>query len=215
MKDEELRRNVLDALEFDPRIDATGIGVAASQGVVTLTGHVGTYSEKYDAEKVAAHVKGVRGIAQDIEVRTGYEQGNSDDELAKRALNSIGWNASIPDNKVQVKVQQGWVTLTGEVSWNFQRAAAESAVRRLSGVKGVANLIKLDAGVQINDVKERIQRALQRSAELEAHDIQVAVHDRKVTLTGKVRSWSDRHAAEQAAWSTPSVIGVEDKLVVS
>ncbi|MFY3551546.1 BON domain-containing protein [Achromobacter insolitus] len=215
MKDEELRRNVLDALEFDPRIDATGIGVAASQGVVTLTGHVGTYSEKYDAEKVAAHVKGVRGIAQDIEVRTGYEKGNSDDELAKRALNSIAWNVSIPDNKVQVKVQQGWVTLTGEVSWNFQRAAAESAVRRLSGVKGVANLIKLDAGVQINDVKERIQRALQRSAELEAHDIQVAVHDRKVTLTGRVRSWSDRHAAEQAAWSTPSVIGVEDKLVVS
>lgn len=214
MKDEELRRTVLDALEFDPRIDASGIGVAASDGVVTLTGHVRTYSEKYDAEKIAAHVKGVKGIAQDIEVRTSYEQGNSDDELAKRALNTIGWNVSIPDGKVQVKVQQGWVTLNGEVSWNFQRAAAESAVRRLSGVKGVANLIKLDGSVQINDVRERIQKALKRSAELEARDIQVAVHDRKVTLTGKVRSWSDRHAAEQAAWSTPSVIGVEDKLVV-
>lgn len=214
MKDEELRRNVLDALEFDPRIDASGIGVAASEGVVTLTGHVHTYSEKYDAEKIVTHVKGVKGIAQDIEVRTDYQQGNSDDELAKRALTSIGWNVSVPDNKVRVKVQQGWVTLSGEVSWNFQRAAAESAVRRLSGVKGVANLIKLDASVQIGDVKERIQKALKRSAELEAHDIQVSVHDRKVTLTGKVRSWSERKAAEQAAWSTPSVIGVEDKLVV-
>lgn len=214
MKDEALRRHVLDALEFDPRIDATGVGVAASEGVITLTGHVATFGEKYDAEKIAAHVKGVKGIAQEIEVRTSYEQGNSDEELAKRAIHSLGWNVSIPDNKVQVKVQQGWVTLTGEVSWNFQRVAAESAVRRLSGVKGVANQIKLDNNVQISDVKQRIQNALKRSAELEAHDIQVTVHDRQVTLTGKVKSLADRHVAEQAAWSAPSVLGVEDKLTV-
>lgn len=215
MKDEELRRVVLDALEFDPRIDASGIGVAASDGVVTLTGHVNSYSEKYDAEKIVTHVKGVKGIAQDLEVRATYDQGNSDDELAKRALKSIAWNVSIPNDKVQVKVQQGWVTLSGELSWYYQRAAAESAVRRLSGVKGVANLITLEDGVQISDVKERIQKALKRSAELEAHDIQVSVQDRKVILTGKVRSWADRRAAEQAAWSTPSVTGVEDKLVIN
>lgn len=214
MKDEELRRHVLDALEFDPRVDATGIGVAASQGVVTLTGHVSTFSEKYDAEKIAAHVKGVKGIAQELEVRTGYEQGNSDEELAKRAITSIGWNVSIPDNKVQVKVQHGWVTLTGEVSWNFQRVAAESAIRRLSGVKRVANQIKLSNNAQISDVKQRIQDALKRSAALEAHDIQVAVHDRHVTLMGKVNSLADRRVAEQAAWSAPSVISVEDKLTV-
>ncbi|NMK46469.1 BON domain-containing protein [Achromobacter sp. Bel] len=215
MKNEELRRNVLDALEFDPRVDASGIGVAASDGVITLTGHVSTYSQKYDAEKIVMHVKGVKGIAEDIEVRTNYEQGSSDDELAKRALSSIGWNVSVPDSKVQVKVQQGWVTLSGEVDWNFQRKAAESAVRRLSGVKGVANLIALNAGIQIGDVRERIQKALKRSAELEAHDIQVSVRDRHVTLTGKVRSWADRHAAELAAWSVPSVLGVDDRLEIS
>ncbi|CAB3903672.1 BON domain-containing protein [Achromobacter ruhlandii] len=214
MKDEELRRNVLDALEFDPRIDASGIGVAASGGVVTLTGHVGTYSEKYDAERIVSHLKGVKGIAQDLEVRTALQQQNSDDELARRAISSIGWNGSVPDGKVQVKVQQGWVTLTGQVGWHYQRAAAESAVRRLSGVKGVSNLITLEAGVPVGDIKERIQNALKRSAELEANDIQVSVHDRKVTLTGKVRSWADRHTAELAAWSTPSVAGVDDRLEI-
>ncbi|PJI53084.1 hypothetical protein CTI14_33390, partial [Methylobacterium radiotolerans] len=123
-----------------------------------------------------------------------------------------GWNVSIPDNKVQVKVQHGWVTLTGEVSWNFQRVAAESAIRRLSGVKGVANQIKLSNNAQISDVKQRIQDALKRSAALEAHDIQVAVHDRHVTLMGKVNSLADRRVAEQAhgarqassAWKTSS-----------
>lgn len=164
MKDEELRRNVLDALEFDPSIDASGIGVAASGGVVTLTGHVRSYSEKYDAERIVSHLKGVKGIAQDLEVRTALQQENSDDELARRALSSIGWNVSIPDDKIQVKVQQGWVTLTGKVDWHYQRAAAESAVRRLCGVKGVSNQIALEAGVPVGDIRERIQNALKRSA---------------------------------------------------
>lgn len=212
MKDEELRRHVLDALEFDPRIDASGIGVAASAGVVTLTGHVSSYSEKYDAERIVSHLKGVKGIAQDLEVRTALQQENSDDELARRAISSIGWNVSIPDDKIQVKVQQGWVTLSGHVGWHYQRAAAESAVRRLSGVKGVSNLISLEAGVPVADIKAHIQNALKRSAELEAGDIQVSVQDRKVTLTGTVRSWADRHTAELAAWSTPGVTGVDDRL---
>ncbi|AOU93363.1 BON domain-containing protein [Achromobacter ruhlandii] len=215
MKDEELRRHVLEALEFDPSVDATGIGVAAFEGVVTLTGHVGTYSEKYAAEKIVAKVKGVKGIAQDIEVRASYEHGNSDEELARRALHSIAWNVAVPDNQVQVKVQHGWITLGGAVRWRFQRDAAESSVRQLKGVKGVVNQITLDDGPRISDVKERIERALKRSASLEAHDIEVNVRGHTVILNGRVKSWLDRRAAEKAAWNAPSVTAVEDNLIVS
>jgi len=214
MEDEKLRRLALDALEYDPRVDASGIGVAVANGVVTLTGHVKTYAEKYDAERIVQRVRGVKGLAQELQVRTEYEERTADDQIAARALSVIEWNVSIPAGKVQVKVQQGWVTLTGEVNWNYQRAVAESAVRKLTGVKGVSNLIALNPVAQVSDIKERIQTALRRSAELEANEIQVSVHDRKVTLTGKVRSWPERHAAERAAWSAPSVLGVDDRLEI-
>ncbi|MCW0210978.1 MAG: BON domain-containing protein [Achromobacter sp.] len=214
VEDEKLRRRALDALEYDPRVDAAGIGVAVANGVVTLTGHVKTYAEKYDAERIVQGVRGVRGIAQEIQVRSEYEEQTADDRIATRAVSVIGWNVSVPADAVQVKVQQGWVTLTGEVDWNYQRAAAESAVRKLGGVKGVSNLIALNPVAQVSDIKERIQTALRRSAELEAEEIQVSVHGRHVTLTGKVRSLPERYAAERAAWSAPSVLGVDDRLEI-
>jgi len=214
MTDEELRRLVVDALEFDPRIDATAIGVAASNGVVTLTGHVNNFAEKYEAEKIVQHVKGVRGIAEEIQIRSDYEEQIADDHIASRIVDALNWNVVVPHSRVQVKVQQGWVTLSGEVDWYFQRNSAESTVRKMTGVKGVTNLIAIHTPVHVIDVKERIERALERSAELEARDIQVEVQDRKVTLRGKVRSWTERNAAERAAWNSPGVASVDDKLEV-
>lgn len=214
MNDEELRRLVIDALEADPRVSAADIGVAASNGVITLTGHVSNLMEKYEAEQIVQRIKGVRGIAEEIQIRSDYEEQISDDHIASRIVDMLTWNVLVPNTQVQVKVQQGWVTLSGEVNWHFQRNSAEAAVRRMAGVKGVTNLIGIRDPVHITDVKERIEAALKRSAELEASDIQVEVHDRKVTLQGKVRTWAERDAAERAAWNAPGVITVDDKLQV-
>ncbi|MBV6274449.1 BON domain-containing protein [Alcaligenaceae bacterium CGII-47] len=215
MKDTELRDMVERALEFEPSIDAADIGVAVENGVVTLTGHVASYPQKFTAERVVQGVKNVRGIAQEIEVRTGVGNQPADDEIATRALNSIAWDVTVPDNKIQVKVQKGWVTLSGRVDWNFQRAAAERAVQKLTGVIGVSNQISVAPAVKANDVKRRIDDALKRSAEVEASSISVSVNDTKVILEGKARSWAERRAIENAAWAAPGVARVEDRLVVS
>ena len=215
MKDTELRDTVERALEFEPSIDAADIGVAVENGVVTLTGHVATYPQKLTAERVAQGVKGVRGIAQEIEVRAGIGNHAADDEIAARALNSIAWNVIVPDDKIQVKVQKGWVTLTGRVDWNFQRTAAEHAVQGLTGVIGVSNQISVAPAAKASDVKRRIEEALKRSAEVEASGVSVSVTDTKVVLEGKARSWAERRAIERAAWAAPGVARVEDRLVVS
>lgn len=214
MSDITLRQNILDELEFEPSIDAANIGVAVDGSVVTLTGHVGSYAEKVAAERVALRVKGVRAMAQEIEVRYPESKKTADDEIAKRALNIIAWDTTIPDDKIQVKVQNGWVTLSGEVNWNFQRIAAENAVRKLSGVVGVANLITVYPHVDASNIKHRIDEALKRSAELDAGGIHVSVSDGKVTLRGKVRAWREREVAEVAAWAAPGVTSVEDQLTI-
>jgi osmotically-inducible protein OsmY len=209
-----LRQNILDELEFVPSIDAANIGVAVDSGVVTLTGHVGSYAEKIAAERVVQRVKGVRAIAQEIEVRYPESKKTADDEIASRALNIVAWDTTIPDDKIQVKVQNGWITLSGEAEWYFQKAAVENAVRKLSGVVGVSNLINVRPRVDASNVKRRIEDALKRSAEVEANAILVEVSGGKVTLQGRVHAWRERGVAERAAWAAPGVSAVEDRLTL-
>jgi osmotically-inducible protein OsmY len=214
MTDITLRQDILDELEFEPSIDAAHIGVAVEDGIVTLTGHVSSYWEKTTAENVVRRVKGVKAIAEEIEVRLIGQKGTADDEIAKRAINAISWNVSIPRDKVQVKVQDGWITLTGKLEWQYQKNAAAEAVRGLAGVVGVANQIEITPRASVSDIKRRIEDALKRDAETEAQAIRVNVLNGKVTLEGMVRAWSERQAADRAAWSSPGVKTVEDRISI-
>jgi osmotically-inducible protein OsmY len=215
MDDLSLREYVLSELEFEPSVNAAHIGVAVENGVVMLTGHVGSYAEKLAAERVVQRVRGVRAIAQEIEVRFPADKKTEDDEIAQRALNIIAWDTTIPDEKVKVKIQKGWITLTGEVDWYFQRNAAETAVRKLSGVTGITHSITVKPQVQAGDIKQRIESALKRTAELEAEQIRVLVSGGRVTLEGKVKAWHERVVAERAAWAAPGVVAVVDHLALA
>jgi len=214
MSDRTLKQGVEDELEWEPSINAEHIGVTAEDGVVTLTGHVGSYTEKFTAEKAARRLKGVRAIAQEIEIRFPSDKKTSDDQIAKRALDIIAWDSTIPKDKVQVKVQGGFVTLSGQVDWHYQRADAEYAVRKLAGIKGLSNEIQVKPRVQALDVKQRIESALKRNADLEADSIKVSVLNGRVTLDGKVKAWYERDLAERTAWSAPGVISVEDHISI-
>ena len=175
MSDIELRQDILDELAFEPSLEAEHIGVTVEDGVVTLTGHVGSYAEKTTAERAVQRVKGVRAIAQDIEVRFPEDKKTADDEIAGRAAKIIAWNAAIPDGKIHVKVQKGCVTLSGQVDWHFQSAAAEKAVCKLSGVSGVNNMLTIRPRVDIASIRNSIETALTRNAEIEADGISVDV----------------------------------------
>jgi len=213
-KNEDLRRNVLNELAWDPTFDATHIGVAADNGVVTLTGHVSTYAEKLAAERAAQRVTGVRGIAEEIEVRPPYAKKTKDDEIAERAVRILQWDVSVPPGRILVKVEKGWVTLTGTVDWDYQRGAAAADIQKLSGVVGLMNLIKVEPAVRAADVKQKIEDAFRRNAVLDAGEIRVSAVDGTITLNGRVRNWSERNTAERAAWSAPGVTAVEDRLLV-
>jgi osmotically-inducible protein OsmY len=215
MSDKTLRQAVMDELEWEPSIGAQHIGVAVEDGVVTLTGHVASYTERFAAEKAVKRVKGVRAIAEEIEVRFPNDKRTSDDQIARRALDVIAWDSTIPKDKIQIKVQNGFVTLTGEIDWFYQRDDAEAAVRKLTGVKGLSNEIKIKPQVRVTDVKQRIETALKRNAEVEADAIKVTVQDGRVILDGKVKAWYERDLAERTAWSAPGVISVEDRISIN
>jgi osmotically-inducible protein OsmY len=215
MGDRRLQQEVLNELDFDPSIDAANIGVAVDDGVVTLTGHVSSYAEKSAVDQAVRRVKGVRGVAEEIEVRYPDDKKMSDDEIAKRALSIIKWDAQVPQDAVQVTVRKGWVTLTGQVSWQYQKKAAEDAVKKLSGVIGVINNISLKLIATASDVKRKIEDALARHAQIEAEAIRVDVLDgNKVKLEGKVDCWEEREAVENAAWSVAGVQSVDDRLTI-
>lgn len=213
MNDKELRQSVLDELEFEPSIDAANIGVAAEHGVVTLTGHVPDYAQKLAAERAAWRVKGVKGIAQEIEVRLPGHVRCNDDEIAQRALNILAWNSLVPANAVKVKVADGWITLTGNVDWHYQRDAAEREMRKLFGIAGVVNNVELKPSAKVGDVRQKILDALKRHAEVEAERIQVEIRDSgTVRLEGQVDNWDERQAVERAVWSAPGVRAIDDRL---
>jgi osmotically-inducible protein OsmY len=213
----KLQHDVLDELEWEPSVDAAHIGVAATQpGVITLTGTVATSVEKIAAERAAKRVAGVRAVANDIQVQPVGSYRRNDTDLAQAVLRALEWDIAVPDEKIKARVDDGWVTLEGEVALQFQRAAAENAVRRLSGVRGVTNqiLLQVRPAIKPEAVKNRIEAALRRSAEIDARGIQVNATDSAIILKGKVRSWAERDEAERAAWSAPGVLSVKDELTV-
>lgn len=210
--DTELRREVEQQLEWEPSIDARRIGVAVTDGIVTLTGVVGSYSEKWKAERVVEKLADVKGIANDIVVEPTAQR--TDTDIAKAAVDALKWNVLVPSDRIKVKVNDGWVRLAGEVNWDYQRRAAERAVRDLPGVKGITNLISVVPGVAPDQVKAKIEEALTREALLDAKGIQVEVSGSTVTLRGTVRSWAERHEAEMAAWAAPGVSDVRNEISV-
>ena len=213
--DKQIQEDVMRELEWDPEIiDATDIGVAVEDGIVTLSGQVGSYWEKVAAEKAAKRVKGVTGIAQEIVVKYAGTP-RTDADIADAAVGSIKWNTTVPDEKVTVKVEDGWVTLEGEVEWEYQRNAARNAVEKIKGVKGVSNLVTVKPRVQASIVKSTIKQALERAADIEAGRIEVETEGNKVTLRGKVRTWAERDEVERAAWSAPGVYSVDNRLVIA
>ena len=214
MDDKTLRQCVIDELDWEPTVDAAHIGVAVDDGVVTLTGHVPTYTQLVAAETAVKRVKGVRALAQDIEVRLAGSAIHSDEDIAGRAVQLLKWNVAFPRDAIQVKVTKGWVTLSGEVEWQYQRIAAANAVRDLSGLKGMSNLITVKPHLKAADVTRNIEDALRRNAHLEAQQIRVSVADGKVRLEGRVHSWHERDAAERAAWAAPGVRMVEDNVLI-
>jgi osmotically-inducible protein OsmY len=211
---QQLQLDVIDELSWEPSVEASDIGVVTKDGVVTLTGHVRTYAEKVAAEKAAERVEGVHAVANEVEVRIPSSSRRDDADIARAALDTLKWNVSIPDDRIKLVVQDGWVRLDGEVDWQYQRAATEYAVRPLNGVRGVSNNIRISPRVHARDVRDAIAAALKRSAEVEAQQIRVEAKNGKVTLSGRVHSWAERNAAKSAAWAAPGVTTVEDHLSV-
>jgi osmotically-inducible protein OsmY len=211
--DNELRRDVERELEWEPSVDERRVGVSVIDGIVTLTGDVASYSEKWHAERAVERVDGVRGIANDLEVKTASER--TDTDIAKAATDALRWNVMVPSDKIKVKVHNGWLTLEGEVPSDFQRRAAAKAVRDLPGVRGISNLITIRPRVEPHDVKAKIEDTFKREATIDANRVTVQVDGSEVTLRGSVRSWVERHEAEKAAWAAPGVTAVRNYITVS
>ena len=205
----------MDELEFDPSVNDADIGVCASDGIVTLSGHVARYDERYAAERAALRVAGVQGVANEITVRIPGVDQKTDEEIATAAINALLWDVTIPKNRIKVTVTDGRLTLTGNVDWHSQRYAAERNVRNLHGLRSVINQVTIMPKLSATIVMDRIQSALRRSAEVDAGNINVSVNGSTLTLTGTVRTWAERTDAGWAAWSAPGVAFVENQISVT
>lgn len=214
--DRQLQQDVLDELKWEPAVEASSIGVEATDGVVTLAGHVASFAEKWAAEAAALRVAGVKGVVVEIDVRIPDASKRSDAELVQAAASALEWNSSVPKGAVKIAVSHGVVELSGEVDWEFQRNAALAAVRNLIGVRSVLDRIALAPHpINAHGVRRKIQAALHRQAQLDANAITIDVDGNSITLGGVVDSWSEKIAARNAAWSAPGVQCVVDNLAVA
>lgn len=212
--DSEIQKDVIDELEWEPLVDANAIGVGVKKGVVTLSGSVDSYLMKSRIEDAAKRVAGVKAVAEDIEVKFGPGLVKSDTEIAAAILNALKWSSAIDEEKVKVKVEDGVVTLDGEVDWNFQRLSIAEEVQNLLGVKRIVNNIRIKAVPLSKDLKDKISSAFRRSASVDADKVKVSVSGSKVILSGTVRSWAEKKDAENAAWGALGVTGVENDLEI-
>jgi osmotically-inducible protein OsmY len=213
--DKELQKQVMDELIWEPSIDAAGIGVSVDSGVVMLSGTVQSYPEKWAAERATERVKGVKAVTDEIVVRLPGDFERGDSEIARTAVNTLDWNASLPHGRIKAIVENGWVTLDGTVEYYFQKVEAERAVRGLLGVKGVTNRVNVRPVISPGDVKGQIIKALERAAEVDAKKISVETRNTKVILRGAVKSWVERDEAERAAWAAPGVSDVENNIEIA
>ncbi len=213
--DEWIQQAVLAELKWEGRLEPNEVGVSVHNGIVTLTGLVDSYAKRLAAEEAAQRIQGVRAVANDVEIRLPLDTERSDADLAAAILYALEWDAFVPTDKLEVSVAHGWVALKGEVPRQYQKLDAERVVRRMAGVKGVTNLIAVQASVTPAELQQRIEAALVRGAQTDAEQIHVAIRGGKVVLTGNVRSWAEQHDAERAAWSAPGVQAVDDRLVVA
>ena len=212
--DLELQKDVIEELKWESSIKASDIGVSVTNGVVTLSGHVDSFTKKKAAENAALRVAGVSAVAEDIVVRLGATDKKSDTEVAQAIITAIRWNNIIDENKIKVKVESGWVTLEGEVEWSFEKNAIEHTVENLIGVRGVSNLITISSKLKTNDIKQKITAAFHRSATLDANNIIVDSVGNTVILRGVVRSYAEKQDALRVAWNAPGVTKVDNKLIV-
>jgi osmotically-inducible protein OsmY len=212
--DTKLQQAVLAELAWEPSVTAAHIGVTAISGVVTLTGHVENFAEKHAAESAAARVNGVEAVAEEIEVRLGFDAQRDDKDIAAAVVNRLEWDVAVPRDAIKVKVENGWITLSGEVDWNFQRQAAVQDVRRLLGVVGVSNQIAIKAGVDVLQVRGNLMHALYRSWS-DPQNITVTAHGGTVRLTGTARTPHDRNLAAMTAWSTPGATAVVNDITIA
>jgi osmotically-inducible protein OsmY len=215
MTDKDLKRHIQNALDWEPSIDAADIGLTVDGGVVTLHGKVSSYAQKMTAERVTLRIYGVKAVANDLVVHLPTDFTRTDADIAQAALSALKWNSLVPADRVSVVVANGWIRLEGTVDWQYQKDVATRAVRDLLGVKGVTSNVAVKPRVKTADVREKIEAAFRRSAEIDARRISVAAEDGKVILSGNVHSWAERREAERAAWAAPGVTQVDDRLTIT
>ena len=212
--DLEIQQDIMNELKWQPFLRAATIGVAVKNGVVTLSGNVDNYAQKVEAEKAAKKVAGVKAIAEDIQIGVSPSFKKTDTEIAGSVISALKWHAAVPDEKIKVKVEEGIVTLEGEVEWDFQRSSAKKAVSNLLGVRNVINLITVKPKLTAFDVRSKVSQALHRTATVDAERVSIEVEGNKVILNGKVRSFAEKEDVEDAAWCAPGVNRVESHLEV-